>query len=487
MAALQAARMGVSVCLLSPNGRIGGLTTAGLSGTDVGQDEAIGGLARRFYVEMGMLYGRKEPQWFFEPKVALRILEDWLRDADLSPWFDAVLERVEVREGRIQSIILRDGREVQADQFIDSTYEGDLMAMAGVEYVVGREANARYRETLSGIQFGHPYHNFQTWVDPFVIPGKPDSGLLPEVEESVPGVQGQEDRRVQAYTFRLCLSCDPSNRQPWSAPEGYDPGRYELLSRYVNSGFWDFCPTPFLPNQKTDLNNYGAFSTDYIGGSHAWPEADPETRKRLMDEHRRYQQGLLYYMATDDHLPAELRKQVNEWGLTMDEFPETGGWSPELYVREGRRMRGMDTVTEAHARSLLRTDQPVALASYTMDSHHCRRMVMDGRVLNEGDVQVNLPRPFGIPFGSMVPAREQVGNLLVTCALSASHITYGSIRMEPVFMALGQAAGLAAVQASRQQTAQQDLPYAPLREALVAEGQVVDAPAASGWFRSNGA
>lgn len=474
-AAVQAAKSGLRAVIANPGTHLGGMTSGGLGATDIGNKAAIGGLSRQFYQHMLEYYaGRNQAQWTFEPHVAESLFTQWTETWKVRVFPESFLSKAETSGGKITRLVMENGLRFEAPVFIDATYEGDLMASAGVSYRVGREANSLYRETLDGVYFGHPDHSFETWVDPFRVEGKPDSGLVWGVSEEEPGFQGQGDGRVQAYNFRICLSKDP-DRLPFPEPPAYDPGKYELLARYIRSGVWDAMGlnTP-LPNGKTDLNNHGAVSTDMIGFSRGWPDGDYETRERIFQEHFNYDLGMLYFLANDLRVPEEIRAQAGGWGLPRDEFTRTGGWPHQLYIREARRMVSDYVVTESDCRHLRAAKDPVALAAYTMDSHHCRRVVLDGRCVNEGNVEVRPTSPYGISYRSIVPARGECGNLLVPVCLSASHIAYGSIRMEPVFMVLGQSAATAAALALEGGCAVQDVDYGLLRKKLLADGQILE-------------
>jgi hypothetical protein len=370
---------------------------------------------------------------------------------------------------------MENGDTFEAGMFIDATYEGDLMAMAGVSYHVGRESNSVYKETLNGIHFGHPNHNFKTWVDPYVVPGKPDSGLLNGVTDAAPGAQGQGDSSVQAYNFRICLTDDPANRLPFPMPPAYNPDDYTLLARYIETGIWDALKLHkrMSPTRKTDLNNFGAVSTDFIGRNYEWPDGDYATRERLYQEHYNYNLGLLYFLCNDERVPISVRQEAATWGLPADEYALAGHWTPQLYIREARRMIAGVVMTEKHCRGLEVVPDSVGLAAYTMDSHNCRRLVIDGRCINEGNVETALSTPYPISYRSIVPLGEQCTNLLVPVCLSSSHIAFGSIRMEPVFMILGQSAATAAALALEAQCAVQDVDYGKLSSRLQQDGQIL--------------
>ncbi|CAG7598913.1 hypothetical protein PAESOLCIP111_00268 [Paenibacillus solanacearum] len=476
-AAIQAKRMGLRVVIAEFGRHLGGLTTGGLGATDIGNKAAIGGIAREFYRAVGSHYGSTEPDgtmWTFEPSTAKRIYEEWLQSAEVAVYFGQQLDRVEQKEGKLSELVMTSGSRFSAPMFIDATYEGDLLARAGVAYHVGREANSLYRETLNGVHYGHPNHNFKAWVDPYVIPGKPDSGLLPGVTEAPLLRQGDGDSSVQAYNFRICLTNVPENRIPIAQPPGYDPQTYTLLARYIEAGVWDALRLlKMMPNGKTDLNNFGAVSTDHIGGSDHWPEGDAKTRERLFQEHLRYNMGMLYFLTHDSRVPEPIRREAAQWGLPADEYTDSGHWTPQLYIREARRMVSEVVMTEHHCRGYAVVDDPVGLAAYTMDSHNCRRLVIDGRCINEGNVEVAPSAPYPISYRAIVPKQEQCANLLVPVCLSASHIAFGSIRMEPVFMILGQSAATAAALALEAGCAVQEVEYGKLRTKLLEDKQVI--------------
>ena len=499
--AIQVARMGRSVVLIEPGTHLGGLTSGGLGATDIGNKAAIGGLARSFYRRVGEHYARpeawvwqeresyrsrrqlagEEEMWTFEPHVAEAILREMVAEAGVPVLYGERLELdggVRMEGTRIRSIAMESGLELPGRVFVDATYEGDLMAGAGVGYRVGRESNAEHGETLNGVQVAQArHHQFQVPVDPWIVPGEPASGLLPGIQEGGPGRDGDGDARVQAYNFRMCLTDAPGNRLPFPRPEGYDPLRYELLLRYLQGGVWDaFRSNTPMPNRKTDTNNCGAFSTDNIGMSYGWPDGDHVERRAILEEHEVYQKGLMWFLSNDPRVPREIREEVGRWGLCRDEFVETGGWPHQLYVREARRMVSDYVVTQHDCQGRRRAADSVGLAAYTMDSHNVQRTVRDGRVQNEGDVQVGGFPPYPIAYRAIVPRAADCENLLVPVCLSSSHIAFGSIRMEPVFMVLGQSAATAACQAIEAGVGLQEVDVEALQARLRADGQVLAWP-----------
>ncbi|MFD1141199.1 FAD-dependent oxidoreductase [Larkinella insperata] len=503
-AAVQVKKMGKTVILVSPDKHLGGLSSGGLGFTDTGNKEVIGGLARQFYQRLYQHYqkpdswtwqkreeygnkgqgtpaldGSNRTMWIFEPHAAERVFEDFVQEYKLTvyrnEWLDRSPNGITKKDGKIQSLRTLSGTVYQGAMYIDATYEGDLMAAAGVSYHVGREANQVYGETWNGVQtevFQHG-HYFKANVSAYNVPGDPQSGLLAEVSADPPGAKGAGDHKIQAYCFRLCLSNHPDNRVPFPKPEGYDPARYELLARVFDAGwretFQKFDP---IPNRKTDTNNHGPFSSDYIGKNYDYPEASYERRKQIIQDHERYQKGLLYFMANDPRMPKEVQEKVKQWGLARDEFTDNGNWPHQLYIREARRMKGVFVMKEADALGKTVVPDPVGMGSYALDAHNSQRYVKsDGFVQNEGDIGVHPDKPYSIAYGSILPKEEECGNLLVPVCVSSSHIAYGSIRMEPVFMILGQSAATAAVLALNSKISPQRLPYQKLKEALLNDKQ----------------
>ncbi len=498
-AAIQASRLGKSVILLEPSKYLGGLSTSGLGYTDTGNKQAIGGLSREFYqrikksydnpelwkYEKSDEYGRYDAKldamWTFEPHIAMRVFQEMLDESSVEVRLQQPLDRssgVTLSENRIKSIRTLPGLTVQGKMFIDTTYEGDLMAAAGVSYTVGRESNEQYGETLNGVQTALNIHNhrFPKPVDPYHTPGDPSSGLLPGIHPGPPGEKGQADHRVQAYCFRMCMTNVDENRVPFEKPANYDPLRYELLLRNFEAGD---LRVPYhslmMPNGKTDTNNNGAFSTDNIGMNYDYPEASYERRAEIVAEHLEYQKGLMWTLANHPRVPKKVRDEVSKWGLSRDEFTDTDHWPHTLYIREARRMIGEYVTTEADCFRRRIIPDSVGMGSYNMDSHNTQRYVSsDGLAKNEGDVQVSPGGTYLISYRSIVPKRDEVENLLVPVCLSSSHIAYGSIRMEPVFMILGQSAASAASLSLDNNIAVQDLPYATLRKQLDKDGQALD-------------
>ena len=503
-AAVQAARMGRRVVLIEPSRHLGGLSSGGLGMTDIGNKKAIGGIAREFYQRVYQHYAAKpdawtretfdeykkrsghmvdqDTMWGFEPHAAETVFRRMLAETDV------VLvcgERLDLKNGvrkqgsRITSIVMESGREFFGRMFIDASYEGDLLAKAGVGYTVGREANSVFGETLNGVQTRNAkYHQFEHPTDPYVTPGDPKSGLLPGIHDGGPGEEGAGDRRVQAYNFRMCLTDVAENRAAFPKPANYDPLRYELVLRHLEAGGKLVVGRPApMPNRKSDTNNDGAFSSDNIGLNYDYPDGDYVTRERIVADHRDYQLGLMWTLANNPRTPAGLHEQCNQWGLAKDEFQETANWPHQIYVREARRMVAEYVMTEQNCRGTRKAEDSVGLAAYTMDSHHVQRYVdAEGHARNEGDVEVGGFPPYPISYRSIVPKAAECTNLAAPFCLSASHIAFGSIRMEPVLMVLGQSAATAAVQAIEQDCDVQGIDYQKLRERLLKDRQMLDWP-----------
>lgn len=521
-AAIQSSRMGKSVVLIEPTNRIGGLTTGGLGQTDIGNKQAIGGISREFYENIKKYYDDPEnwkwekrsdykdggqtrteegeaTMWTFEPSAALAVYKSMMDKEKIKMVYNERLNRetgVKKVAGKIESITMESGKIFKGKVFLDATYEGDLMASAGVSYAVGRESNEEYGETLNGVQANSINtsltglvsrnafnHNFIPGVDPYVVKGDPTSGLLPNVNEK-PGLEGEGDKKIQAYCFRMCLTDHPENRIPFQKPANYDEVNYELLFRnyearkgpiremysYGNSLLpWI---NSSMPNRKTDTNNKFGFSTDYIGRNYDYPEASYAEREKIIEDHRNYQMGLMWTLANHPRIPAEVREEASRWGTTKDEFERADGWQQQLYVREARRMVSDYVMTQKNCEALTVAEDAIGLAAYGMDSHNVQRYVdANGYVQNEGNVEAHGFKPYPISYGALVPKKEECNNLIVPVCVSSTHIAFGSIRMEPVFMVLGQSAATAAVLAIDANVSVQDVPYPNLKEQLLKDRQ----------------
>jgi hypothetical protein len=456
IAAYTAARLNKSVVLIEPGTRLGGLSTGGLGFTDIGNKYVVTGLARDFYRRVGQHYGKFE-QWTFEPKVAEAIFLDYIKRGNVKVIYNTRLRNVIKAGKHITAAEFENAidptsktQTIKASQFIDCTYEGDLMAKAGVSYTTGREANSQYNETVNGVQIREG-HQFPDGIDPYKVPGKPESGLLWGISPETLAPFGSGDKKIQSYNFRLCLTNDPANRIDITKPDNYDPSRYELLLRYLEKkpakDLYGFMKPDIMPNHKTDINNNGPFSTDMIGMNYDYPDGDYKTREAITKAHTDYTKGFLYFIGHDERMPQHLRDQMLKWGYPKDEYTDFGNFSPQMYVREARRMVGAYVMTEANCLRKEVVDDKVGMGAYNMDSHNTQRIVINGMVKNEGDVQLRGISPYPIAYRSITPKASECDNLTVPVCLSASHMAYGSIRMEPVFMVLAQSAAVAASQA----------------------------------------
>ncbi len=505
--AVQVVKMGKSVVVVSPDKHLGGLTSSGLGFTDTGQKQVIGGLAREFYQRIYQYYNKPETwkwqkkeeygntgqgtpaidgenrtMWIFEPHIAETVFEDFVEEYSIPIYRDELLDRrngLEIDDGKIVSITTLSGQTYEGKVFVDATYEGDLMAASEISYFVGREANTVYNEEWNGVQVGvlhHSHHFGDMKISPYKIPGDPSSGVLPRISKENPGIKGKGDNKLQAYCFRTCLTTVEENRLPFQKPFGYDSTQYELLLRIFESG-WVHTYDKFdpIPNLKTDVNNHGPFSFDNIGMNYDYPEATYETRNEIIAEHEAYQQGLLYFIANDPRVPDDIQNEMKKWGWSTDEFLDNGHWAHRISVRAARRMIGKFVMTENEILDKKPVIESIGMGSYTMDSHNIQRYITpDGYVQNEGDIGVHPPKPYKIALGSILPKKEECTNLLVPVAVSSSHIAFGSIRMEPVFMILGQSAGIVASLAIDQNSGIQDVSYTDIKIKLIESSQVLE-------------
>lgn len=486
IAAVQAARMGKSVALVVVNNHLGGMTSGGLGQTDIGSfgNGYIQGLAREFYTRVGRKYGTNA-KFTFEPHVAEAVFDEMAQQAGVRIYTNQYLTIVTKQGRRITSMAMNNGNIFRAKMFIDASYEGDLLAAAGVSYTIGREAASQYGESLNGVRppntGGHQFGTLK--INPYLKPNHPASGLIPLLQTNLPGAPGTADASVQAYNFRLCLTTNASNRLPITAPPHYTPARYELLARYIQAkmerdhslSLTAFMNINSLPNHKTDINNNGPVSTDFIGQSAAYVEADDATRRQIWQAHKDYLQGFLYFLGHDLRVPSHVRNSMLAYGLCRDEFTDNGGWPYQLYVREARRMISDYVMTQSNCLGQITVPDSVGLAAYVMDSHNCQRVAVNGLVQNEGDTYnlTRIPGTYPVAYRSLVPKAGECSNLLVPWCLSASHIAFGSIRMEPVFMILSQSAATAACQALDEDVAVQDVNIPRLQARLKVDSQLL--------------
>ncbi len=521
-AAIQSSRMGKSVILIESTSRIGGLTTGGLGATDIGNKQAIGGISREFYQNIKRYYEKPEnwkwqkqeeyqqtrnrdgedAMWTFEPSAALNVYKEMLAPEKIDVVYNQRLNRengVKKLGEKIVEIEMESGEKYRGKMFIDATYEGDLMESAGVSNTWGRESNSEYGETLNGVQANKVnmtlkrtisrnsiHHNFIDGVDPYIVKGNPSSGLLPFIKEGGPGIDGSGDKGIQAYCFRMTLTDHPDNRIPFKKPENYKDLEYELLFRnyeaaegpieemysygdplvpWINSA---------MPNRKTDTNNQKGFSTDFIGQNFEYPEASYEEREKIAERHRTYQQGLMWTLAYHPRIPKKVRDVVSQWGTCKDEYEREDGWQQQLYIREARRMISDYVMIQLNCEGLNIAEDPVSLAAYGMDSHQVQRYVdANGYVQNEGNVEAHGFSPYPISYKSIIPKKGECSNLVVPVCVSSTHIAFGSIRMEPVFMILGQSAATAASLAIDNNVDLHTLEYSILKERLLKDKQIL--------------
>lgn len=505
IAAVEVVKSGKTVLIVSPDQHLGGLTSGGLGFTDTGNKAVIGGLSREFYHRVWLHYkddaawnwqnqsdfgnkgqgtvamdGEFRTMWLFEPHVAEKVFEDFVKENNIKvlrgEWLDRNKGLIK-KKGEIISFSTLSGKVFKGKIFIDATYEGDLMAAAGINFHVGREGNAKYNETFNGVQTGvfqHDHH-FKSNISPYKIKDDPSSGLLPYISAEPPGEFGAADKKIQAYCFRMCMTNHPENSVPFPKPDNYDASKYELLLREFNTGRNDwFSKFDVLPNKKTDTNNHGAFSSDFIGMNYDYPEADYQRRAEIIKQHYDYQAGLLWFVANDPRVPDAIRTKMASYGLAKDEFKDNNHWPHQIYVRESRRMIGDYITTEHDVMQRIETPESIGMGSYHIDSHNTQRYVTsEGYVQNEGDIGVKPPGPYRISYGSIVPKKEECTNLFVPVCVSSSHIAYGSIRMEPVFMILGQSAAVAACLAIDEKCAIQDVSYNQLKKLLENKNQIL--------------
>lgn len=519
-AAVQAARMGKSVVIAEPGRHLGGMTSGGLSAVDIGDPRSVGGISREYFTKLAATVG-VELAWdkvftpvgggpatggayAIEPHKAEEVYTQMAQEAGVKVHFKARLAKVNKKGARITEFVTEDGTIFRAKMFLDTTYEGDLMAKTGVSYTLMREGNAKYGETYNGIYYDEKYKprtghlvpgetgrvtgGQGVWdrdfpLDPYVVKGEPKSGLLPLIQEGEPGTPGEPAPGVQAYCFRLCLSVDPANSIAITPPPDYDPNRYEIVARFIEACLangddmdlrW-FSKHDALPNQKWDFNT-ATFGGNMPGASHEWPEASYARRDEIAKEHENYHRGLLHFLATDARVPEKVRKDMKRFGLPKDEFTDNGGWPHQIYVREARRMVSDLVLTEHHTFGREIAPKSMGLGSYGTDTHEIRRIVKDGVVTREGKTAGGRGGfgPYQIGYDAIVPKQSECENLFVTFALSASHTAFSSIRMEPVFMVTSQSAATAAVMAIEDQVPVQKLDYKKLRARLLKDGQVLD-------------
>jgi hypothetical protein len=477
-AAVAAARLGKNVALVCVNNHVGGMTSSGLGVTDKGNAASIGGLAAEFYSRVGVAYGSANPVYYFEPHVAEQVFLQMLNGAGVMLYTNLQLATVTQSNLNILQIAMTDNSIFRAKEFIDATYEGDLMAAAGVSFTWGRESSATYGESLAGV-----FVNSVTYkCDPYVVLGNSASGLLSLIQTNSAGTTGAGDQRMQTYNFRLCLTQNPTNQIAMTAPTNYSEATYELLHRYINAYVATNGSIPLnriidvqtiIPNGKTDINAYADVSTDFIGYNYTYPTNNHAGRQVIWQAHRDYISGLLYYLATSTNVPLNVRTNMQSWGYAKDEFTDNGGWPWQMYVREARRMVSNYVLQQQDAQGLRAATDSISLASYTLDCHPAARLVVNGIANWEGSIGTGVPQPYPVSYRSVVPKVGECKNLFCTFALSASHVGFASVRMEPVFMMTSHSAGVAAAFAIDDNVPVQSVNYEKLAAQLIADGQIL--------------
>jgi hypothetical protein len=505
-AAIQSAKLGKRVLLIEPSKHIGGIMTNGLGVTDIDSQKAfqnsvaVGGLALEYYLRIADYYDRRQAFdsillhgiknhdfWPHEPHVGEKILLDWLEEHHVPILTQARLvesdQAVQKSGSEIQQIQLEDGKTIRAKVFIDATYEGDLLAAAGIDHAIGRESSETYGEHLNGIQAETTHAQFAVKVDPYKIPGDSTSGLIPFIQEGGLGTPGSADKHIQAYCFRACLTPNPNNQVPFHKPDGYDRSMYEIYVRYLEAGGNLLWPWVSVPNQKSDLGAWHDLSHNMYGLNADYPGGDYATRKRIYDEHRFYTTGLFYFFATDTavgRLRPDFQKEWASWGYAKDEFQDNDHFPHQFYVRSGRRMISDYIITQHHilTPNPIEVEDPIGVAFWPPDVHSARRIVKDGYAYNEGFVFEPFGnwRPLPISYRALVPKRNQCTNLLTATCPSSSYIAYGSIRLEWTFMVMGQSVANAAALAIDQNVSVQDVPYDTLKNILLGQNQVLQLP-----------
>jgi hypothetical protein len=514
--------MGKTVILAEPGKHLGGMTSGGLSAVDIGDPRSVGGLAGEYFTRLAATVGVKLAwdqefkaagggpatggAYAIEPHKAEQVFDDMVKQAGVKVHFGARLASVKKDGPRLNELVMENGDVFRAKVFLDTTYEGDLMAKAGVSYTLMREGRQQYGEKFAGIIYEEKYQprtnhlkpgphgrvpgGQGVWdrdvpLDPYRVKGDPKSGLLPLLQEGTPGTPGDPAPGIQAYCYRLCLTTNPANQIPIAPPADYDPKRYELVARFIEACLaigddldlrW-FSKHDPLPNDKWDFNT-ATFGGNLPGASHAWPEASYAQREKIAKEHEDYHRGLLHFLATDPRVPEKVRQDMQRFGLPKDEFTDNGGWPHQIYVREARRMVSDFVMTENHTFGRQPVAKSIGLGSYGTDVHEIRRIVKDGVVIREGKIATGRDGapPYAVGYDAIVPKRTECENLLVPFALSCSHVAFASIRMEPVFMVTSQSAATAACQAIDDGKPVQEVDYAKLKTRLLADKQVLTWP-----------
>ena len=489
-AAIQIARRGMKVVLIEPTGHPGGMMVEGiLKDIRFGSARVIGGIAREMFIELERRYGQEadfdDPHWYskFEPSVAEQVIESLLASEENITTVRYI--RIRETEGvhkvgtRIKAIHLENGLTIEAKVFIDASIEGHLLHFAGIGSETIREGNALYGETKNGIQVENNYRQFQVKVDPYIVPGDPSSGLLPTIQTGELGEYGAPSQYIQGFCYRMVLTREANNSIPVQKPKNYNPTTYEIYRRYMAAGGQLFYPTPQRPGGKTDVGSWHDLSANLYGENWQYPTGDYATQDSIVNHHRDFTLGLIWFLQNDDVVDSTTRANWAGWGLPKDEFMDNQNWPRRLYIRSARRMISDYVITEHHTRrsNPEEVEDPVAVAWWPPDTHHARRIVQGGYAYNEGFVFGGDDwRPFGISWRALMPKSTECTNLITPTCLSSSYVAYGAIRIVPTFMILGQSAGCAAALAVEADCDVQAIDYIRLRELLLQSGQILEKP-----------
>jgi hypothetical protein len=491
-AAIQASRLGKKVVLIEPTGHPGGMVVEGL-GKDMrfGNARVIGGIAREFYEKVEAHYGLKaefeNPKWYskYEPSIAEAVIEQMLEEEkNITIIRNTRIKEqngVEKKGNRIEKVILENGSEIKAKVFVDASIEGHLLHFAGITTETIREGNEKYGEKLNGVQEVNTFKQFTVDVDPYIIEGDSTSGLIPTIQAGELGNHGDPSHYIQGFCFRMCLTKDEQNKLPINKPEDYVSERYEIYRRHLKEGGQLFRPEANRHNGKTDIGSWHDLSANLYGENWEYPQGDYEKQDSIIQYHRSFTLGLLWFLQNDESVDSLTRANWEGWGLPKDEFTDNGNWPRRLYIRSGRRMVSEYVITEHNVDIKVKdtVSDPIAIAWWPPDVHHARRIVKDGKAYNEGFTHVENDgtwKPFKISFQATVPKKDECSNVLTPTCLSSSYVGYGSIRIVPTFMIMGQSVGAAATIAVNENLDVQDIPFPELEKVLLSQNQLLALP-----------
>jgi ribulose 1,5-bisphosphate synthetase/thiazole synthase len=491
-AAIQASRLGKKVVLIEPTGHPGGMVVEGL-GKDMrfGNARVIGGIAREFYEKVEAHYGLKaefeNPKWYskYEPSIAEAVIEQMLEEEkNITIIRNTRIKEqngVEKKGNRIEKVILENGSEIKAKVFVDASIEGHLLHFAGITTETIREGNEKYGEKLNGVQEVNTFKQFTVDVDPYIIEGDSTSGLISTIQAGELGNHGDPSHYIQGFCFRMCLTKDEQNKLPINKPEDYVSERYEIYRRHLKEGGQLFRPEANRHNGKTDIGSWHDLSANLYGENWEYPQGDYEKQDSIIQYHRSFTLGLLWFLQNDESVDSLTRANWEGWGLPKDEFTDNGNWPRRLYIRSGRRMVSEYVITEHNVDIKVKdtVSDPIAIAWWPPDVHHARRIVKDGKAYNEGFTHVENDgtwKPFKISFQATVPKKDECSNVLTPTCLSSSYVGYGSIRIVPTFMIMGQSVGAAATIAVNENLDVQDIPFPELEKVLLSQNQLLALP-----------